>query len=283
MSELAYEIAGRLSRSGSTSPGPESRILVCHVLGLTPGQLMLVDEVPTEARDILDALVSRRIAGEPLQYLTGQAHFRHETLRVGPGVFIPRPETEEMVGWALQRLAERPAERRRVVELCAGSGAISAALTGELGGLDVHAVELSVDAFRYLELNLADREVELLLGDMSDAFPELDGSVDLVIANPPYVPEQHRNLLPSDVVDHDPHLALFAGPDGLAALRVVARVARRLLAHGGLVAAEHDESHAKVVREVFAAAGFEDVHTHPDLTTRPRFVTARQHLGLVRD
>ncbi|GAA3857074.1 peptide chain release factor N(5)-glutamine methyltransferase [Tessaracoccus defluvii] len=275
MSELAYEAAGRLARSGSASPGPDARLLVAHVLGLRPGELMLVDEVSDEARAAVDALVERRAAGEPLQHLTGEAYFRRETLAVGPGVFIPRPETEVMVGWALDRLAARPDGERRVVELCAGSGAITAALTGELGGLDAHAVEISPEAFGYLERNLAGRGVGLVLGDMGDAFGELDGTVDLVIANPPYVPAGHRNLLPSDVVDHDPGIALFSGADGLDALRVVAAVAARLLRPGGLVTAEHDESHAPAVRALFAEAGFLDVVTHDDLARRPRFVTAR--------
>ncbi len=275
MSELAYEAAGRLARSGSASPGPDARLLVAHVLGLRPGELMLVDEVSDEARAAVDALVERRAAGEPLQHLTGEAYFRRETLAVGPGVFIPRPETEVMVGWALDRLAARPDGERRVVELCAGSGAITAALTGELGGLDAHAVEISPEAFGYLERNLAGRGVGLVLGDMGDAFGELDGTVDLVIANPPYVPAGHRNLLPSDVVDHDPGIALFSGADGLDALRVVAAVAARLLRPGGLVTAEHDESHAPAVRALFAEAAFLDVATHDDLARRPRFVTAR--------
>ena len=275
MSELAYEAAGRLARAGSASPGPDARLLVAHVLGLRPGELMLVDEVSDEARAAVDALVERRAAGEPLQHLTGEAYFRRETLAVGPGVFIPRPETEVMVGWALDRLAARPDGERRVVELCAGSGAITAALTGELGGLDAHAVEISPEAFGYLERNLAGRGVGLVLGDMGDAFGELDGTVDLVIANPPYVPAGHRNLLPSDVVDHDPGIALFSGADGLDALRVVAAVAARLLRPGGLVTAEHDESHAPAVRALFAEAGFLDVATHDDLARRPRFVTAR--------
>ena len=194
-------------------------------------------------------------------------------LEVGPGVFIPRPETEEMVGWALTQLAARPARRRRVVELCAGSGAISAALAHECGGLDLHAVEVSPEAFAYLERNLAGIDVHLVLGDMAEALHDLDGTVDLVIANPPYIPTGHRVLLPSDVVEHDPELALFSGPDGLDAIRVVAQVAARLLAPGGLMATEHDDSHADGVVAILEAQGFRDVVSRNDLTARPRFVT----------
>ncbi|NHB85972.1 methyltransferase [Tessaracoccus sp. HDW20] len=133
-----------------------------------------------------------------------------------------------MVGWALDRLAAR--DGRRVVELCAGSGAITAALTGEIGGIEAHAVEVDPSAFTYLQRNLHGRAVDLRHGDMADAFHDLDGTVDLVIVNPPYVPEGLRPFLPSDVVDHDPELALFSGADGLDAIRVVADVAMRLLA-----------------------------------------------------
>lgn len=272
MSEAAFELAGRLTRSGSPSPGPEARIIVAHVLGVEVPRLIAVDDVTAEQQRFIDELAERRMAGEPLQHLTGVAYFRHEELVVGPGVFIPRPETEVMVGWALQRLAER--DTRRVVELCAGSGAISAALATELGGLELHAVEVDPEAFAYLERNLEGRGVDLVRGDMATALPELDGTVDLVIVNPPYVPEGLRPFLPSDVVEHDPALALFSGEDGLDAIKVVAAVAMRLLAPGGILATEHDDSHQPGVVETLRAVGLDQVEPHADLTGRPRFVTA---------
>lgn len=274
MTEVAHRVAQRLSKAGSPSPGPEARLLVAHVLGVEPSQLVRVDAVTDEQRSAIDELVTRRAAGVPLQHLTGVAYFRYETLAVGPGVFIPRPETEEMVGWALRQLDGRPVEERRVVELCAGSGAIASALARELPGVRLHAVELSAEAMAYLSRNLAGLDVEVVHGDMVEAFPHLDGSVDLVIANPPYIPENHRGLLPADVVDHDPGMALFSGPDGLDALRVVVSVAERLLRPGGLLATEHDDSHADAVVDLVAAAGFGEVLSHQDLTGRPRFVTA---------
>lgn len=273
MTEVAFEVAARLARAGSPSPGPEARQLVAHVLGVEPSGLLRVGGVDDAQRAAIDELARRRAEGVPLQHLTGEAHFRYETLAVGPGVFIPRPETEEMVGWALERLAERPVGCRRVVELCAGSGAISASIARELGGVEVHAVELSDDAFPYLTRNLEGLGVDVVHGDMAEAFRHLDGAVDLVIANPPYIPETHRGLLPTDVVDHDPELALFSGHDGLDALRVVADVAARLLLPGGLLATEHDESHAGEVVSLVSGAGFCDVTSHPDLTGRPRYVT----------
>lgn len=274
MTEVAFQVARRLAETGSPSPGPEARQLVAHVLGVEASQLVRVDTVTPEQRVAIDELVERRAAGVPLQHLTGVAHFRRESLAVGPGVFIPRPETEEMVGWALRQLAGRGTDERRVVELCAGSGAITASLARELGGVQLHAVELSAEAVAYLRRNLAGLDVDVVHGDMAVAFPHLDGTVDLVIANPPYVPETHRGLLPTDVVDHDPEMALFSGPDGLESLRVVASVAERLLRPGGLLATEHDESHADAVLALVATAGFGEVRSHPDLTGRPRFVTA---------
>ncbi|MHA7860693.1 peptide chain release factor N(5)-glutamine methyltransferase [Tessaracoccus sp. Y36] len=271
-SEVAHEVAERLSRSGSPSPGPEARTLVAHVLGIEPAQLLVATVSPGQ-RAVVDQLVDLRAGGAPLQHLTGVAHFRYETLEVGPGVFVPRPETEEMVTWALHRLAARPVGRRRVVELCAGSGAITAAIGHELGQVELHAVELSPDAHAYLVRNLDGLAVDVVLGDMAEAFHELDGTVDLVIVNPPYIPEPHRQLLPADVLQ-DPEMALFSGRDGLDALRVVAQVAARLLRPGGLLATEHDDSHAPAVVRLFEEAGFADVTPRNDLTGRPRFVTA---------
>lgn len=274
MSEVAFDLARFLTAAGSPSPGPEARTIVAHVLGVDVSRLPLIDAVTPEQQARIDALAARRAAGEPVQHLTGEAHFRYETLSVGPGVFIPRPETEVMVGWALDALSQR--QSRRVVELCAGSGAISAALLGEIGSVEAHAVEIDPVAYGFLETNLAGRGADLVLGDMAGAFRDLDATVDLVIANPPYIPTGMRPFLPSDVVEHDPSLALFSGPDGLGAIRQVADVAHRLLAHDGLVATEHDDSHQAGVLQIFRDRGFVDVAGHPDLTGRPRFVTARR-------
>ncbi len=278
MSEAVHEVALRLA-SSSPSPGPEARQLVAHVLGVDVSRLIAAPPPTPEQRAEIDRLAARRAAGEPLQHLTGVAYFRLDELAVGPGVFIPRPETEEMVGWALKALAGRPVGSRRVVELCAGSGAITAALSTELGGVELHAVELSPEAHPYLERNLAGRGVRVERGDMAEAFRDLDGTVDLVIVNPPYIPTGHLAFLPSDVVDHEPGLALFSGADGLDAIRVVAAVAARLLRPGGLLATEHDDSHQDKVIGLLAAAGYADIEGHPDLTGRPRFVTASLPTG----
>ena len=266
-------VARGAARLGSAA---ESRTLLAHVLGVEPGRLALAPDVTDAQLADLDALVARRLAGEPLQHLTGVAHFRTISVEVGPGVFVPRPETEVMTGWALECLRSRrqPPQGVSLVELCAGSGAISRALASELPGPVYYAVELSETAWPYLMRNLEGTGVQAVHADMNEALHDLDGTVDLVIANPPYVPEAARDTLPTDVL-RDPADALFSGPDGLDALRVVARVAARLLRPGGWVCSEHDDTHGDAAPALFRAAGFVEVADHADMTGRPRFVTAR--------
>lgn len=251
----------------------EARTLLAHMLGVEPARLPFVGDVTDADLAALDALVARRLAGEPVQHLTGRAHFRSVEVAVGPGVFIPRPETELLAGWGLDFLRTLPG-RPLVVELCAGSGAVVKALATEWPDADYHAVELSADAFGYLERNLAGTDVHAVHADMAGALRELDGTVDLVLANPPYVPTTARADLPTDVL-HDPDAALFSGVDGLDALRVVADVAGRLLRPGGRVGAEHDDTQGTAAPQLFAARGFDEVCDHLDLAGRPRFVTAR--------
>lgn len=257
-------------------PVHEARQLLAHVLGVEPASLPLVPRVSDADAAALAALAARRRAGEPLQHLTGRAFFRSVEVAVGPGVFVPRPETELLAGWALDVLRAGPGASAVVVELCAGSGAISRALATEWPGPEYHAVELSGDAWPYLVRNLAGTGVRAVRADMADALPELDGRVDLVVVNPPYVPESVREHLPADVL-RDPDVALFAGPDGLAALRVVVVAAARLLRPGGWVGAEHDDTHGAAAPALFAGhGGFADVADHRDLAGRDRFVVARR-------
>lgn len=274
VSALVAEVTSRL---GSAA---EARLLVAHVLRVETSRLLLVDDVPGPARTALDALVQRRLSGVPVQHLTGEAPFRTVVVAVGPGVFIPRPETEMMTGWALERLSGLRAGgvvTPVVVELCAGSGAISLAVATEFPGARLHCVELSEAAWPWLQRNLAGTGVDARLGDMADAFRDLDGRVDLVIANPPYVPLEHWQDVPSEVRDHDPLVALVSGLDGLDAMKVVADVATRLLRPGGWVCAEHAEVQEESAPAVFTARGtFDRVSDHADLTGRPRFVTARR-------
>lgn len=269
--------AGQALRSAARRiPDGQARLLLAHAVGVPTSRLLTLGELDADVLARFEGLLGRRESGVPVQYLTGTAPFRHVEVAVGPGVFIPRPETEVMTGWALQRLAEL-GESPVVVELCAGSGAISLAIADEHPGAGQYAVELSEDAVGYAAVNLAGTGVELVQADMAGALTELDGTVDLVIANPPYVPLEAYDGIPAEVRDHEPALALFSGPDGLDAIRVLARVAARLLRPGGWVCAEHAElQHASAPAVFVAHGGFDQVRDRRDLTDRPRFVTARR-------
>ena len=274
---LLASAADRLQAAGVPASAQEARILLSHAAGVELVRLPLLDEIGEAEAQRFEALVARRAARVPLQHLTGQAHFRHVTLEVGPGVFVPRPETEVMTGWAIEQLRPLARQDRRplVVELCAGSGAIAKSITSELTRVDIHAVEVSPEAARYARRNLADTLVTLHVEDMADALHHLDGTVDLVIANPPYVPLEAYESLPPEVRDHDPALALFASSDGLAAIHVVVDVAARLLRPAGLLCFEHaDVQGEAALRVVARSAAFRGVRDHQDLAGRSRFVTA---------
>ena len=266
--------AARLRDAGVASPERDADELLGHVLGVGLGRLPLVTEVTGDQEAAYDALLARRAAREPLQHLLGSAAFRHVELAVGPGVFVPRPETELLAGWAVERARELPAPV--VVDLCTGSGAIARAIAEEVPAARVHAVELDPGAHAWAELNLAGSGVELRLGDMATAFEELEGTVDVVTCNPPYVPLDAWESVAREARDHDPHLALFSGDDGLDAMRVLARRAARLLRRGGWVGAEHADVQGETAPAVFVATGrWEQVRDHRDLVGRPRYVTAR--------
>ncbi|MFL6023223.1 MAG: peptide chain release factor N(5)-glutamine methyltransferase, partial [Marmoricola sp.] len=215
----------------------------------------------------------------PNNQLTGSTGFRYVDLQVGPGVFTPRPETELLAGWAVeQALAAAGAADRSpvVVDLCTGSGAIARSLAHEVPGADVHAVELDPGAVAWAERNLAGTGVELRQGDMADAFADLDGTVDVVVCNPPYIPLTEFEGVDEETRTHDPALALFSGDDGLEAMRVLEQVAARLLRPGGVVGAEHADLQGESAPGVFAGTGrWTDVRDHQDLAGRPRYLTAR--------
>lgn len=269
MTGVSALIAQGVAQLGSAA---EARILLAHASGLDLRRLALADELPETAIDDYRSLLDRRSTGIPVQYLTGRAAFRTVEVAVEPGVFIPRPETEVMTGWAIEQLLGLTAPT--VVELCAGSGAISLAIATEAAGARQYAVELSEIAAKAAAANLSGSGVDLRVGDMADAFPELNGQVDLVIANPPYIPLEAWEGVSAEVRAHEPTLALFSGPDGLDALRVVTEVAARLLRPGGVVCAEHAESQSEAVTALFAGTGwYHSVIDHQDLTDRPRFVS----------
>lgn len=276
--QLVLEAEERLRGAGVASPEHDARELLAHVLGTTRSGLVLVDEVDPAAADRFTALVSRRAAREPLQHLTGTAAFRHAELAVGPGVFVPRPETEVLAGWGIDRAREVLVAARTpvVVDLCTGSGAMALSLAQEVPGAQVHAVELDDRAHGWAAKNLRGSGVDLRQGDMADAFPDLDGTVDVIVCNPPYIPLEAYESVEAEARDHDPDLALWSGQDGLDAMRVLERVGARLLRPGGVLGAEHAEVQAESAPAVFAATGrWRDVRDNPDLAGRPRFVTAR--------
>ena len=271
---LVHVAAERLTVAGVPSPEYDAAELLAHVLGTTRGRLVTAPEPTADQLATFHQLVARRAAREPLQHLTGTAAFRYVELAVGPGVFVPRPETELLAGWAVDRAGEL--SDPVVVDLCTGSGAIALAVATEVPQARVHAVELDDSAFGWAERNLAGSGVDLRQGDMAEAFHDLDGTVDVVVCNPPYIPLEAYESVAPEARDYDPSLALWSGADGLEALRVLERAAARLLAPGGLVGAEHADVQGESAPAVFATTGrWSDVRDNPDLAGRPRYVTAR--------
>jgi release factor glutamine methyltransferase len=266
--------AARLREAGVASPERDADLLLSHLLDVPLGRLPLVDDLGASQVEQYDALVARRATREPLQHLTGIAAFRHVEVVVGPGAFVPRPETELLAGWAVDEAHLVTDRLPVVVDLCTGSGAIAAAVKDEVPHADVHAVEVSPEAFRYAQANLAD--VDLRLGDAFEAFDDLAGSVDVVVCNPPYIPLEAWESVAPEARDHDPHLALFSGADGLDAMRRLERRAAILLRPGGVVGAEHADAQGDSAPAVFAGTGrWREVRDHLDLAGRPRYVTAR--------
>jgi len=262
----------------------DAELLLAAVLTVPRARLLTLDEVPADAAARFAALVAERASRVPLQHLTGRAAFRLLELAVGPGVFVPRPETELIAGWVLDRIAGT--DRPRVVDLGTGSGAIALSVAHEHPGARVVAVEADVEAIEWTRHNAAarasagDRPVDVLAGDMTDPalLRDLDGSVDLVVSNPPYVPDGAR--VPREVADHDPPLALWGGPDGLDVVRGLLRTAARLLRPGGWLGIEHaDAQGGSLPALVRAAGGWTEVADHPDLAGRPRYTTARRAGG----
>jgi release factor glutamine methyltransferase len=261
------------------SPRVDAELLAAHVLGIPRGRLASAERFTDTQAERYAELIAKRAARVPLQHLTGRAPFRYLELDVGPGVFVPRPETEVLVEWGLRWLRANDATPQIVVDLCAGSGAIAASVATEASGPTVYAVEREPDALTWLRRNVLGRGVVVVEGDATDpeVLSELDGRVDLVLCNPPYVPEIGAAGLPAEVTRHDPHVAVFGGTDGLDVIRPLVGRFATLLRPGGAVAVEHEDVHAYVVPTLVHADGrFVDVEVHHDLAQRPRFTTARR-------
>lgn len=271
--EQVADAAQRLSAAGVASPRADAELLAAYALGIPRARVALAGDCAQEQAAAYRSLVERRAVGEPLQHITGVAAFRRLELAVGPGVFVPRPETEVLVDWALADLEAR-AGAPVVVDLCTGSGAVALALATEHPAATVHAVEKDADAYAWARRNLAGSPVRPHHDDAVTCLAELDGTVDLVVANPPYVPA--GSDLPPEVC-HDPAIALFAGADGLDGVRFVARAAARLLRPGGALACEHDALHGETAPALLTSLPhWERVEDHHDLAGRPRFVTANR-------
>ena len=270
---LLADAEARLAEAGVASPRVDAELLLSHVTGV-PRSLLLVAARPNDLQHrSYSEMVEARARRVPLQHLTGSAAFRFVDLEVGPGVFVPRPETEVLTGWAVEQaaLVENPV----VVDLCTGSGAIALAIVHEVPGAQVHAVELDEPAYGWAQRNLSGTGVDLRLGDAADAFADLDNGVDVVVSNPPYIPLDAWESVAPEVRDHDPELALWSGEDGLDAMRMIEATAWRLLKAGGVVGVEHADVQGESAPEVFGRR-WADVRDHADLADRPRFVTARK-------
>ncbi|KDF01185.1 SAM-dependent methyltransferase [Mycolicibacterium aromaticivorans JS19b1 = JCM 16368] len=263
-----------LARAGIGSPRIDAELLAAHLAGTDRGRLATIAEPDADFFRRYDDIIDARRTRVPLQHLTGSAPFGPLELAVGPGVFIPRPETEALLEWALaQRLPDHP----MIVDLCTGSGALAIALAAGRPHARVIAVDDDPTALGYARRNAASSAVDVVQADVTVAglLPELRGSVDLVVSNPPYIPVGAE--LEPEVAEHDPAHALFGGDDGMAVIGPIARLAGGWLKPGGLFAVEHDDTTSQLTVETISATElFTEITPHCDLAGRPRFVTARR-------
>jgi len=268
----------QLARAGVASARVDAEWLAAHALGVPRSRLAAAGGFTARVLRAYQELVAARARRVPLQHLMGTAGFRWLDLAVGPGVFVPRPETELLVDWGLTRIGAGAV----VVDLCAGSGAIALAVAHEAPGIVGYAVERAPAALDWLRRNAdarraaGDPAITIVAADATDpaTLSTLDGRVDLVLCNPPYVPD--GTPVPPEVADHDPAEAVFGGPDGLAVIRPIVARAATLLRPGGWLGVEHDDTHAVAVPDLLRADGaYTDIEDHRDLAGLPRFATGR--------
>ena len=279
MTELRTAVraaSARLSEAGIASAESDALLLLAHALGVSVGDARKAMVLGGEAPAAYEELVELRASRLPLQHLTGRAGFRRLELRVGPGVFVPRPETEFVAGLAIEA-ARAAGESPVVVDLCTGSGAIALAVKDEVPAAVVYAVELGEDAHAWAAQNRSATGLDITLvhGDASTAFPELEDQVDVVVSNPPYIPVGMEPVDP-EVRDHDPDLALYGGSaDGLSIPLAVAARAAALLEPGGVLVMEHADTQGQSLPAALARTGlWRDIADHEDLTGRPRATVA---------
>lgn len=280
ISEALESATDKLTSAGVLSPSVDAELLGCFVLGVDRAELTMLSLreqlFPKDKIVIFDSLVSRRAKREPLQHITGLAPFRYLELHVGPGVFIPRPETEQLVELAIEKMNQL--EKPLVVDLCSGSGAIAISLSTELEGSRVYSVELSEQAFEFLTRNFQKYGLDTHRAkneDLAMAFDELESQADLVISNPPYIPD---SAVPVDleVQLHEPSLALYGGEDGLDVIRRISDRALYLLKPSGLLLLEHADSQAKAISQLLLNEGWQEVISSQDLAGKDRMISARK-------
>ena len=280
LTELLQRAIDTLSNAGITNPSVDAELLVGHVLGLSRGgvqaKAVTGTIVPADDSATIEQLVERRAAREPLQHITGRAAFRQLELAVGPGVFVPRPETEFVAQFAIDALRATASPEPVGVDLGMGSGAIALAMATEVAHARIYGVEVSPRAFVWARQNF--RTVDApnataVFIDLAHALPSLDGSVDVVISNPPYIP---LGAIPRDpeVRLFDPEIALYGGGDGLDVVRQVSATALRLLRRGGSLILEHGELQAAEIAALLARDGWTAIAHHRDLLGRDRATTA---------
>ena len=278
-------VVATLQAAGVPDAEVDASLLLGHVLGLGRGEveakLIAGSSLTPEQADELLALAPRRAAREPLQHILGVAWFRSLTLNVGPGVFVPRPETELLAGMAIDALRALPDPEPIAVDLGTGSGAIALAMASEVPHARIVAIEKSDEAFSWTTRNFAEVGVsnaQLVHGDLTstallEAHPELEGAVSVIVSNPPYIP---LGAIPRDVEVqlHDPDIALYGGEDGLDIVRSIAQLGRALGRPGAQLMLEHGELQGESIRAILSEAGWRAAATHRDLVGRDRYTTA---------
>ncbi len=278
LSAVLAAAAERLSQAGVPSPQADATWLLCHLLGIDRSELLtritFDQDLPSDQLESFNALLARREKREPLQHITGVAAFRNLELSVGPGVFVPRPETEQVVQYAIDYLRQLPASGK-AIDLGTGTGAIAIAIAKEVPQTKVYAVELSESAHNYAAKNIVANHagVELRLGAMQEVVGDLVGQLDVVISNPPYIPEAAIPIDP-EVRDYDPELALYGGEDGLDVIRDISGIAAALLRKGGLLVLEHADGQSDAIRELLLGDGWLSISAFQDATLRYRTITA---------